>query len=136
MFAAAQTTRITEPIKPHLTWNLAWQRIYWRHPQPRELILWWKRNYRFFGIKRIHQWHAECYLSLLKVKRRTYSTPCTDCSFIKHYIIWLFIMIVLKGEFAEGRVSNFSSAFWRIVPANKTFLNPSPMQRKGTNFLH
>ena len=26
--------------------------------------------------------HATC--PLLKVKRRTYSSPCTDCSFIKH----------------------------------------------------
>lgn len=31
-------------------------------------------------------------------------------------------MIVLQREFAEGRVSKFSSAFWRIIRRNKMFL--------------
>ena len=34
-------------------------------------------------------------------------------------------MILLQKQFAEGRVSNFSFAFWRILPANKTFLSPT-----------
>ena len=31
-------------------------------------------------------------------------------------------MIVLQREFAEGRVSKFSSVFWRIIRRNKMFL--------------
>ena len=31
-------------------------------------------------------------------------------------------MIVLQREFAEGRVSDFSPAFWSIIPINKMFL--------------
>ena len=119
---------------PHLELSLTKDLL--KASSARELKFWWKRNCGFFGIKSIHQWHAECYLPLLKLKRRTYSSPCTDSSFIKHQIIWLFIMIVLQREFAERRVSDFSPALWRIIPANKTFLSPSQMQRERTNFLY
>ena len=118
-FLLLHKQRGTEPIKPHLTWNLVWKRTYWRHPQPREPKFWWKRNYGFFRIKRIYQWHAECYMPLLKVKGRNYPSPCTDCSFTKHWIIWFFIMTFLQRELAEGRVSDFSSTCWRMILTNK-----------------
>ena len=35
IFAATQTNRY-KANKPHHTWNLAWQRICWRHPQPKK----------------------------------------------------------------------------------------------------
>ena len=40
-------------------------------------------------------------------------------------------MILLQKEFAEGRVSNFSSAFWRILPTNKTFLSPTSKRKEN-----
>ena len=42
-------------------------------------------------------------------------------------------MIVLQREFAEGIVSNFSLAFWRIIPTNKTFL--AQVKRKENKLL-
>ena len=94
----------------------------------RELKFWWKRNYGFFAIKRIHQWHAECCLPLLKVKREL-THLLVLIVLLSNITIWLFIMIVLQREFSEGRVSDFSSAFWRIIPTNQTFLSPRQMQR-------
>ena len=101
-FAAAQTNK-NRANQATVNLELGLTKDPRRHPKPSELKFWRKRNYGFFQIKRIYRGMLNASCSLLNVERRPYSSPFTDHSFIKHWIIcssWFFCKRTLQmGEF-------------------------------------